>query len=89
MQEKPIQLAEGSVAPDFAMRDKHGRENKLSDLHGKSDVVVYFYPKISHLVALRKQPSLPGTIKSSRMLARRSLVFHLTTRRRMESFVKT
>ena len=45
MQENPIQLAEGSVAPDFAMRDKHGRENKLSDLHGKRDVVVYFYPE--------------------------------------------
>src|SRR5829696_4749650 len=45
MQEKPIELAEGSAAPDFAMRDKQGKENKLSDLHGKRDVVVYFYPE--------------------------------------------
>ena len=45
MQEKPIELAEGSAAPDFAMRDKQGKENKLSDLHGKADVVVYFYPE--------------------------------------------
>ncbi len=45
MQENPIELAEGSVAPDFAMRDKQGKENKLSDLHGKRDVVVYFYPE--------------------------------------------
>ena len=45
MQEKPIQPAEGSVAPDFAMRDKHGKDDQVSDLHGKSDVVVYFYPE--------------------------------------------
>jgi peroxiredoxin Q/BCP len=45
MQEKPIELAEGSAAPDFAMRDKQEKENKLSDLHGKRDVVVYFYPE--------------------------------------------
>jgi peroxiredoxin Q/BCP len=45
MQENPHELAEGSVAPDFAMRDKHGKINRLSDLHGKSDVVVYFYPE--------------------------------------------
>jgi thioredoxin-dependent peroxiredoxin len=45
MQEKPIEIAEGSAAPDFVMRDKQGKENKLSDLHGKRDVVVYFYPE--------------------------------------------
>src|SRR5215218_10068032 len=45
MQENPLELTEGSVAPDFAMRDKHGKSNKLSDLHGKRDVVVYFYPE--------------------------------------------
>jgi peroxiredoxin Q/BCP len=45
MQENPLELAKGSVAPDFAMRDKHGKIKKLSDLHGKSDVVVYFYPE--------------------------------------------
>ena len=25
MQENPLEPAEGSVAPDFAMRDKHGK----------------------------------------------------------------
>jgi thioredoxin-dependent peroxiredoxin len=45
MQEKSIELTEGSAAPDFVMRDKQGKENKLSDLHGKKDVVVYFYPE--------------------------------------------
>ena len=56
--ENPLELSEGSVAPDFAMRDKHGKINKLSDLHGKSDVVVYFYPDFTPVVALQKQPSL-------------------------------
>ena len=45
MQENPLELTEGSIAPDFAMRDKHGKSNKLSDLRGKRDVVVYFYPE--------------------------------------------
>ncbi|MDQ3971259.1 MAG: peroxiredoxin [Thermoproteota archaeon] len=27
------------------MRDKHGKTYNLSDLHGKRDVVVYFYPE--------------------------------------------
>jgi peroxiredoxin Q/BCP len=45
MQENPLELVEGSIAPDFAMRDKHGKTYNLSDLHGKRDVVVYFYPE--------------------------------------------
>ncbi len=45
MQENPLELAEGSIAPDFAMRDLHGNMKKLSDLHGKKDVVIYFYPE--------------------------------------------
>jgi peroxiredoxin Q/BCP len=45
MQEKPLELTEGSIAPDFEMRDKHGHTSKLSDLQGKADVVVYFYPE--------------------------------------------
>src|ERR671939_378806 len=45
MQEEPFELTEGSIAPDFEMRDKHGQTSKLSDLKGKADVVVYFYPK--------------------------------------------
>ena len=45
MQENPLQLSEGTVAPDFARRDKHGKTYNLSDLRGKKDVVVYFYPE--------------------------------------------
>jgi peroxiredoxin Q/BCP len=45
MEEKQVELAEGSVAPDFTMKDKGGRSIKLSDLRGKKSVVVYFYPK--------------------------------------------
>jgi thioredoxin-dependent peroxiredoxin len=45
MEEKHVELAEGSDAPDFTMRDNHGKTIRLSDLKGKSDVVVYFYPE--------------------------------------------
>jgi peroxiredoxin Q/BCP len=45
MQEIPIELHEGALAPDFAMRDMQGNISKLSDLRGKKDVVVYFYPE--------------------------------------------
>jgi thioredoxin-dependent peroxiredoxin len=45
MQEKQMELLEGNDAPDFMMKDKHGNTYKLSDLRGKKDVVVYFYPK--------------------------------------------
>lgn len=45
MEEKQIELVEGSVAPDFTMKDKDGKAIKLSELRGKKSVVVYFYPK--------------------------------------------
>jgi thioredoxin-dependent peroxiredoxin len=45
MEEKQVDLVEGSYAPDFTMTDNHGRKTKLSDLRGKMDVIVYFYPK--------------------------------------------
>lgn len=45
MEEKQIELAEGSIAPDFTMKDKGGKAIKLSELRGKKSVVVYFYPK--------------------------------------------
>ncbi len=45
MEEKQAELSEGSVAPDFTMKDKDGKEMKLSDLRGKKSVAVYFYPK--------------------------------------------
>ena len=45
MQENPQELTEGSIAPDFEMRDKHGQTSKMSDLLGKADVFVYFSPE--------------------------------------------
>jgi len=45
MQEIPIELHEGALAPDFAMRDVQGNIIRLSDLKGKKDIVVYFYPE--------------------------------------------
>jgi len=45
MEEKQLELAEGSIAPDFTMKDKDGKAIKLSELRGKKSVVVYFYPK--------------------------------------------
>jgi peroxiredoxin Q/BCP len=38
-------LEEGTAAPDFSMRDAKGKVFKLSDLKGKKNAVVYFYPK--------------------------------------------
>lgn len=45
MQETPIELHEGALAPDFAMKDVQGNISRLSDLKGKKDIVVYFYPE--------------------------------------------
>ncbi|WP_415282079.1 thioredoxin-dependent thiol peroxidase [Candidatus Nitrososphaera sp. FF02] len=39
------ELAEGSMAPDFSMRDAKGNVFRLSDLKGKKNAVVYFYPR--------------------------------------------
>jgi peroxiredoxin Q/BCP len=44
MEEKQIEL-EGKAAPDFTMKDRDGNAVKLSELKGKKDVVIYFYPK--------------------------------------------
>jgi len=44
MEEKQVEL-EGKAAPDFTMKDRDGNAVKLSELKGKKDVVIYFYPK--------------------------------------------
>jgi len=44
MEEKQA-ITEGVAAPDFTMRTGDGKTANLSDLRGKKDVVVYFYPK--------------------------------------------
>ena len=33
----------GDTAPDFTLRDQSGKEIKLSDFHGKKNVVLAFY----------------------------------------------
>lgn len=33
----------GDTAPDFTLRDQSGNQVKLSDFHGKKDVVLAFY----------------------------------------------
>ncbi|MEI7896994.1 MAG: peroxiredoxin [bacterium] len=39
------QLDIGSTAPGFSLPDQRGKRVNLSDFLGKSNVVVYFYPK--------------------------------------------
>ncbi|WP_225821089.1 peroxiredoxin [Streptomyces naphthomycinicus] len=34
----------GDKAPDFELKDNHGRSVKLSDFHGEKNVVLLFYP---------------------------------------------
>lgn len=45
MEEIPLELHEGALAPDFALKDDQGNISRLSDLKGKKDIVVYFYPE--------------------------------------------
>ena len=45
MEEKQVELKEGEMAPDFAMKDSKGKISRLSELRGKKSVVAYFYPK--------------------------------------------
>jgi peroxiredoxin Q/BCP len=45
MPDPPTPIAEGNPAPDFIMKDSDGKTKKLSDLRGKKNVAVYFYPK--------------------------------------------
>ncbi|MFF7853987.1 redoxin domain-containing protein [Streptomyces sp. NPDC007904] len=37
-------LQVGDKAPDFELRDNHGRTVRLSDFHGDKNVVLVFYP---------------------------------------------
>src|SRR5579864_3350904 len=37
-------LSVGAVAPEFALKDQSQKEVKLSDFHGKKNVVIVFYP---------------------------------------------
>lgn len=40
----PTGVAVGQVAPDFTLRDQHGKAVSLSDYKGTKNVVVVFYP---------------------------------------------
>ena len=37
-------LSVGAAAPDFTLKDQNQKEVKLSDFHGKKNVVIVFYP---------------------------------------------
>src|SRR5687767_7676258 len=39
------QLHIGDFAPDFVLKDQHGKLVRLSDYRNQSHVVLYFYPK--------------------------------------------
>jgi len=41
-----VLLKEGSIAPNFTLKDKDNNSHKLSDYRGKK-VILYFYPKDS------------------------------------------
>jgi peroxiredoxin Q/BCP len=45
MEEIPLELHEGALAPDFELKDDQGNISRLSDLKGKKDIVLYFYPE--------------------------------------------
>lgn len=53
------QLAVGKVAPDFSMPDMNGRVRRLSELRGRKNLLLTFFPKCftggcaNHLTALR------------------------------------
>jgi len=40
----PAGLTVGQLAPDFTLKDQHGKDVSLSDYRGKKNVVVVFYP---------------------------------------------
>ena len=56
--------AVGSRAPDFTARNQYGEQVRLSELQGRRDVVLVFYPYAfsgvctSELAALRDRPDL-------------------------------
>jgi peroxiredoxin len=37
-------LSVGAAAPDFTLKDQNQKDVKLSDFHGKKNVVIVFYP---------------------------------------------
>ncbi len=39
-----VGIAAGTKAPDFELKDNHGRTVRLSDFRGEKNVVVLFYP---------------------------------------------
>ena len=53
------ELAVGKIAPDFALSDMNGRVRRLSELRGRKNLLITFFPKCftggcaNHLTALR------------------------------------
>jgi len=44
MERSPDGPTTGDVAPDLALRDQHGQSVRLSDLRGRKNVLLVFYP---------------------------------------------
>ncbi len=42
-QERQSPVVTGTEAPDFTLKDQHGRQIKLSESRGKNPVVLVFY----------------------------------------------
>ncbi len=42
-QERKSPVVTGTEAPDFTLKDQHGRQIKLSESRGKNPVVLVFY----------------------------------------------
>jgi cytochrome oxidase Cu insertion factor (SCO1/SenC/PrrC family) len=42
-QERKSPVVAGTEAPDFTLKDQHGRQIKLSESRGKNPVVLVFY----------------------------------------------
>jgi thioredoxin-dependent peroxiredoxin len=40
-----VTVGDGSIAPDFELKGDDGRTYSLADYKGKSEVILYFYPK--------------------------------------------
>jgi peroxiredoxin Q/BCP len=45
VEEERSDVTDGSLAPDFTLESDDGRTISLSDFKGKSQVILYFYPK--------------------------------------------
>jgi len=53
-------LPDGTAAPDFALKDQHGQEVRLSELRGRRKVLLVFYPSAFSNVCSGELSDLQG-----------------------------